>query len=290
VLPADEQKRLENEAAANLVRQRDRDRYWSALFVPGAKRHGLLALYAFNAELTHIVRSVSEPMVGQIRLQWWRDAIDLASPGTKTGNPVADALATLILEHNLPKAGFLEMVDARTPELLGDPPADIPALRAALQATEGALFELAASVLSHGGDGNEVLRKAAGHAGLAYGLTQALRTVPLQLSRRKLLLPASYFESRGTNLAALYQGKADASFGAALADLRGAANRALHQFRALVPGLDPAAWPAFLPLTLVKPYLKAMANPSFDPLQSAVSLNPARKFWRIWRAARLQRV
>jgi 15-cis-phytoene synthase len=295
VLPADDgQGRLESEAVANLVKLRDRDRYWTALFAPASKRHALLALYAFNAELAHIVLSVSEAMVGQIRLQWWRDAIDLASPDTKTGSPVADALTAVILAYNLPKARFIELVDARTPELFGDAPANIQALKAAFQATEGAVFELAASILSQGSgasqDGTEAMRKAAGHAGLAYGLTQALRTVPFQLSRRKLLLPPSYFEGRGVDIAALYRGEAAASFGAALADLRGAVSRALHQFRTAAPALEPAVWPAFLPLTLVKPYLKAMAAPSFDPLHSAVSLNPARKFWRIWRAARRQRI
>jgi phytoene synthase len=290
----DEQGRLANETAADLVRLRDRDRYWSALFAPASKRQALLALYAFNAELVHIALSAREPMAGQIRLQWWRDAIDLAAPGTKTGNPVADGLNAVIFENNLPKACLIALADARTPELFGDAPADLQALRAALQAVEGAVFELAAAILSHGSgtrrNDNETVRKAAGHAGIAYGLTQALRTVPFQLSRRKLLLPPSYFENRGADMAALYRGEANASFGAALADLRGTANRALQQFRALAPELDPAVWPAFLPLTLVKPYLKAMAAPSFDPLHSAVSLNPARKFWRIWRAARRQRL
>ncbi|MBI4724267.1 MAG: squalene/phytoene synthase family protein [Rhodomicrobium sp.] len=274
---------MENAAAAALVRQRDRERYWSALFAPASKRAGLLALYAYNAELTHIADVINEPMVGQIRLQWWRDAIDLAAPGTKTGNPVADALAAAIVEHNLPKERLIEMADGRIPEIFGDPPADIQALRASLQATHGALFELAAAIL---GDSGELAGKAAGHAGLAYGLTQVLRTVPIQAARRKILLPPSYFESRGVNLAVLYRGKADASFGAALADLRGAANRALQQFHGLAPELDPAAWPAFLPLTLVKPYLKAMAAPSFDPLHTIASVNPIRRFWRIWRAAR----
>jgi phytoene synthase len=292
VLPADDGRgRLENEAVANLVRLRDRDRYWSALFAPASKRHALLALYAFNAELAHIAASIGEPMAGQIRLQWWRDAIELASPGVKTGNPAADALTAVIIENNLPKARFIALADARIPELFGDPPADIQALKSALQEAEGAVFDLAASILSNGSrHGSEAASKAAGQAGLAYGLTQALRTVPYQLSRRKLLLPPSYFESLGVDLAALYRGEASASFGAALADLRGSANRALHQFRALAPELDPAVWPAFLPLTLVKPYLKAMAAPSFDPLHSAISLNPARKFWRIWRAARRQRI
>ncbi|MGO8953027.1 MAG: phytoene/squalene synthase family protein [Rhodomicrobium sp.] len=281
------QRQLENAAASNLVRQRDPDRYWSVLFAPASKRAGLLALYAFNAEAAHIAATVHEPMVAQIRLQWWRDAIDLAAPGTKTGNPVADALGTAILEHSLSKQRLIDMAGARIPEICGDPPADIQALKASLEAAEGTIFELGASIL---GNNSEAAKKAASHAGLAYGLTQILRTVPLQASRRKLMLPHSYLESRGVNLAALYRGNTNAAFGAALADLRGAAYRALQQFRSIAPELDPPASAAFLPLTLVKPYLKAMAEPSFNPLQSAVTLNPARRFWRIWRAARLQMI
>ncbi len=278
-----QQRQLENEAAANLVKSRDRERYWSALFAPAAERPALFALYAFEADLAHIASVVREPMVAQIRLQWWRDAIDLAAPGAKTGNPAADALAAAILEHNLPKARLIAMVDGRVPEVCGDPPADMRALLLSLRENEGALFELAAFIL---GDRGEAARKGAEHAGLAWGLTQRLRTIPLQASRRRLLLPPSYFEGRGAGLAALYAGTATPAIGAALADLRGEANRALQRFRASVPELNPNAWPAFLPLALVKPYLKAMAASSLDPLQNVVTLNPARRFWRIWRAAR----
>ncbi len=281
------QDRSDSAAVASLVRLRDRDFYWSTLFAPASKRDALVALYAFNAELAHIPAIVSEPMVGQIRLQWWRDAIELAAPGTKTGNPVADALAEAILDHNLSKDRLVGMVDARLPEILNEPPMDIQALRAFLAETSGAVFELAAAVL---GDNGELTKKAAAHAGLALGLTRLLSTVPLQASRRKLLLPPSYFENRGVDLAAIYRGKTSASFGAALADLRGAANRALQQFRAVAPELDKSVWPAFLPLTLVKPYLRAMAVPDFNPLQMVPSINPMRRFWRIWRAARLQRI
>ncbi len=278
-----QQRRLENGAAANLVKSRDRERYWSALFAPEPERQALHALYAFEAELSHIAVAAREPMVGQIRLQWWRDAIDLAAPGTKTGNPVADALAAAILEHDLPKARLIAMADGHHPEVCGDPPADTQALRVSLREREGALFELAAFVL---GDRSDTGRKAAEYAGHAWGLTQRLRTIPLQASRRRLLLPPSYFEGRGADLAALYAGRATPAIGAALADLRGEANRALQRFRQLVPELNPNVWPAFLPLALVKPYLKAMAASSLDPLQHVVTLNPAHRFWRIWRAAR----
>ncbi len=281
---AEQQRRHVNEAAASLLRRRDQDRYWSVLFAPARKRAGLIALYAYNAELARIAASAQEPMVAQIRLQWWRDAIDLASPGTRTGNPVADALTAAMTAHDLPKERLIAMADARVPEIFGDPPADIQGLRAAVQATEGTVFELAAWIL---GDRGILTAEAAGHAGLAYGLVGLLRTIPAQLSRRKLLLPPSYFEQRAVDIPALYQGKAGANFGAALADLRGASNRAYQRYRGLAPRLDPAIFPAFLILTLVKPYLRAMASPGFEPLNSFATINPARRFWRIWRAARL---
>jgi 15-cis-phytoene synthase len=278
-----QQNRLENEAAAKLVKSRDPDSYWSALFAPAPERTALLALYAFSSELAHIAGLSREPMVGQIRLQWWRDAIDLAAPGKKTGNPAADALSAAIEERNLPKARLIGMVDAWVPEIAGEPPADMRALHASIEDMEGAVFELACLIL---GARSEAARKAAAHAGLAYGLAHRLRTIPIQASRRRLSLPPSYFEARGADLAALYAGKNTAALGAALADLRGEANRALQRFREVAPEIEPAAWPAFLPLTLVKPYLKAMAAPAFDPLKTVAALSPARRFWRIWRAAR----
>ena len=276
-------RRRDDEAAAAVVRQRDRDRYWSALFAPSAKRPGLLALYAFNAELDHILAFVSEPMAGQIRLQWWRDAVELAAPGTRTGNPVADALSVAIAEHNLPKERLIGTIDARIPAMFGDPPADERAMKASLREIEGAVFELAAAIL---GDRSEAAREASAHAGVAYGLTEALLKLPILATRQKTILPSSYLEGRGIDLAAIHRGEASESFGAALADLRGTASRALQQFRAKAADLDPSAWPAFLPLTLVKPYLGAMAAPDSDPLHTVVALSPLRRFWRIWRAAR----
>ena len=123
------QRKLDEETTAALVRERDRDRYWSALFAPRPNRPALLALYAFNAELDHIPALVSEPMAGQIRLQWWRDAVDFATPGARTGNPVADTLSAAIIQHNLPKDRLIGMVDARVPAMFDDAPADDKALK-----------------------------------------------------------------------------------------------------------------------------------------------------------------
>ena len=53
----------------------DRDRYLADLFAPEAARPHLFALHAFNARLRGSATASSEPTLGEIRLQWWRDAL-----------------------------------------------------------------------------------------------------------------------------------------------------------------------------------------------------------------------
>ena len=77
---------------ARLVRERDPDRYFSALFAPEERRRFLLALYAFNHELARIGETVREPMLGEIRLQWWRETLEGARAGRPRPHHVARAL------------------------------------------------------------------------------------------------------------------------------------------------------------------------------------------------------
>ena len=60
---------------ANILRRQDPDRYLTALFAPADRRPDLFSLYAFNLELARARESVSEPIMGRMRLQWWRDAL-----------------------------------------------------------------------------------------------------------------------------------------------------------------------------------------------------------------------
>ena len=71
---------LANRLAAS-VRAADPDRYFSALFAPAALRPQLLVLYAFNAELARVAETVREPMLGAIRLEWWRETAEGAKIG-----------------------------------------------------------------------------------------------------------------------------------------------------------------------------------------------------------------
>src|SRR4029453_13461860 len=74
-----------------LVREADPDRYWASLFSPAEKRPHLCALYAFNFEIARVRESVREALVGEIRLQWWRDALQGEARGDVRANPTGAA-------------------------------------------------------------------------------------------------------------------------------------------------------------------------------------------------------
>src|SRR5580693_257809 len=85
---------------AALVRRHDRDRYQTALFAPADRREALFALYAFNYEIARVRESVTQPMLGQIRLQWWREVVDAAYAGLPPrSHVVAEPLATAIRRY-----------------------------------------------------------------------------------------------------------------------------------------------------------------------------------------------
>ena len=93
-----------------VVRELDRDRWLACLFAPASHRPHLLALYAFHCEITRIRDLVSEPLPGEVRLQWWRDLLEGEARGNASGNPVAAALLGAIRRYRLPSAALLALV------------------------------------------------------------------------------------------------------------------------------------------------------------------------------------
>jgi hypothetical protein len=106
------------------VRAADRDRFLATLFAPDAQRRGLLALLAFDHELSRTRTVTREPVLARIRLQWWRDAVaEAASEGKPRAQPVVESLSETIRTHALPSGRLLDLIDAREEEI--DGPLDV---------------------------------------------------------------------------------------------------------------------------------------------------------------------
>src|SRR5258708_12809397 len=104
-----------------LVRTADRDRFLAALFAPAEHRGALHALYAFNIEIARVREMVREPLAGEIRLQWWTDAISGKAAGEVAANPVASALLAAVTRYRLPTELLTALIAARRFDLYNDP-------------------------------------------------------------------------------------------------------------------------------------------------------------------------
>lgn len=149
------------------VRRADPDRWLASRLVADAdQRADVVALYAFNIELARIAEQVTEPLMGEIRLTWWREAVEELFAGRPArGHPVVQALGLAIRRRNLSQAPLEAMIEARFADVEPGGLADAAAVEAYVDGTAGALMALAVAAL--GGGEALAVRPAAQAWGLA---------------------------------------------------------------------------------------------------------------------------
>jgi len=263
---------------AALVRTADRDRFIASLFAPAEPRGALHALYAFDAEISRVREVAHTALPGEIRLQWWTEAIDRERDSEANANPVASALLAAIERYHLRRDALLDLIEARRFDLYEDPMGTLDELEAYLRRTSSSLFSLAAAILA-----GAQFEAAAAPAGIASGLTQILRAFPVHVARRQLYLPAEMMERHQVRLHDVFAGRSSPGLVAAFAELREVARGHLARAGRELKTLPHEAMPALLPLAVARPWLdRSERSDPFAP----VELAPWRRQWLIWRAAR----
>ena len=219
-----------------LVRVADRDRYLAALFAPAAARRHLYALYAFAAEIARVPERAHQPLAGEIRLQWWRDALGGDVRGDVTGHPVAAALLDTIAACGLPTEPLMALIDAHAFDLYDEAMQSLADLDVYLQHTEGTLFTVGSGILAAPVTADDAGRitAAATPAGIAYGMVRLLQT-PRDTRRRHLVTPLDLAAQHGITRGEIDARRDTAALRAALAALREHARAAFERFRACGP-------------------------------------------------------
>lgn len=166
------------DACQDLVQQWDRDRYLSSLFAPDVKRPHLMALYAFDAEIARIRTLVSEPQIGEIRMQWWADTLDAMGSDGKIDHPVASQLAVTIKECSLPIQHLVKLIDARRAELYADQFPDVFSLESYIAETDAVIMQCAAMILDR--DAATQSTTTIGNYAAAFGLARLLANETLK--------------------------------------------------------------------------------------------------------------
>lgn len=268
----------------DLVRTLDRDRYIADLFAPADRRDALFALHAFNIEVSRVREAITNPMAGEVRLQWWSDALIGDARGDVSANPVAAALLDAVTTHHLPKEALFALVDARIFDLYDDPMPSVNDLEGYAGETSSALIRLATLILT--GVADKASADAAGHGGVAYAVTGLLRAFPLHARRGQCFVPLDLLKAHGVDRDAAVSGTVTPGLRAALADMRNLARRHYELAQAALHDVVSENLPAFLPLALVPGDLARMERRDYDPFAEAPAAPPLARLWRLWRASK----
>jgi phytoene synthase len=157
-----------------LVRRVDPDRWLSSRFIGDPEeRADVIAIYAYDHELARAPRVASNSLLGEIRLTWWREALDEIFEGRAVRrHPTAQALAGAVARRGLAREPLEAMIDARYRELDAEPLTEAEALDWARE-TAGRAAEAAVAVLDPKADPQRAVAAAA-----AWALARRVRDRP----------------------------------------------------------------------------------------------------------------
>ncbi len=145
---------------AERVRVTDRDRWLATLYAPEAVRPALIVVHALDLELAKVAATTTEPMLGEIRLAWWRERLDGLDRGEVPAQPVLQALAREVLPRGVAGAQLARFEDAWLGVLAGPP--DAAGLERHVAARGRALFGVLAALLGSGGGGGGMADEGGG--------------------------------------------------------------------------------------------------------------------------------
>lgn len=261
---------------ADFLKANDKDRYFASLVLPEPQREAIQALYAFNADVASVRDRAREPAPGEIRLQWWVDAIKGDGHGAVRANPIADRLLTAIETYKLPAAVALQrLIAARRFDLYDDAMPDVQSFEGYAGETVSVLYQLSAMILNGGAEIET--GDAAGHLGVAQALIGHLRAFGLNASRGRIFLPWSIFAANGVGENELFAGQVSEGLLAAYAQVIDLARGHLDKAEAAIAQLPRALRPAFAQVALQRIYLKQVERHSATPFGPPAALADWRK-------------
>ncbi|MEO1067112.1 MAG: phytoene/squalene synthase family protein, partial [Pseudomonadota bacterium] len=234
------------------------------------------------AEINRVRDVVSEPLPGEIRLQWWRDVLTSGGDTDAVGHPVAGELVKVMKTHALPKDAFDKILLARASDLYDDPISTWTDFEGYAGET-GSLIVLLAALIC-GANHDRALADACGHAGIAIRLSDLMRSFARDAAKGKVFWPEEELARHGADRSKIIRGETHGGLDNALKAVVAKARDHAAKAHAAVSHLPQGTKAAFLPLALVEAYAAKFEMMAADPFKRPPTLSQLRVQWLLWRA------
>ncbi|KAL5501513.1 hypothetical protein ACEPAH_8773 [Sanghuangporus vaninii] len=271
----------------DFVMKHDRDAFLTSQFFPKHFQPACFAVRAFYVQLAMIQDTVTNPLIGQMRMQFWKDAIQhLGAPQ----HPIAAALRDASKTVHIAPYHLRRIVDARDVELNSPSHLNMDTLLAHAESTTSTLNYMLLSIL--GLSSSDTYSHAASHLGVAQTIATLLRALPYHASKGVMVIPASITAKHHVNQEEVFRrGPAAANLPDAVYDFAVIANDHLITSRELFKTenerieVPREAMPVFLNAVPVQNYLNRLQTANFDVFTPKLQLRESVRLpWQIWRS------
>ncbi|KIO27028.1 hypothetical protein M407DRAFT_195197 [Tulasnella calospora MUT 4182] len=277
-----------NAYCRDLVRKHDYDSFLTSYFYPRRTHDAYFALRAFNVELALVREAVSQPMIGKMRMQFWRDAVKSIQQDKPPHHPIAVALHRASKEFKLPAYHLNRIIDARDQDLVAPTHPTVDSVATYAESTSSTMLYLVLSMLNL--SSSDTLAHAASHIGVASSFATLLRALPFHASQRRMVIPVDLTSKNGVREEEVYrsgghaEGISDAVF-----DFATVANDHLLTARQLFKEsgekVPAEAMPVFLSAVPVASFLEQLEKVNFDAFDPSLQKRDWKLPFRIWRAS-----
>ncbi|KAI9435375.1 isoprenoid synthase domain-containing protein [Russula earlei] len=263
----------------DFVQRHDYEAYLVSRLYPVCKRSGYFAIKAFYDELAMIQDNVSSSIVGEMRIQFWRDAVKALVDGRPPHHPIALALHDTWRNAQLQPYHLRRIVDARSEELRGSSHLTMDSVMAHAEATASTHYYLLLSLL---GLSSDTFLHAASHLGVAHCISTLLRALPYHASKGRMVIPAEITARHGV----IHE---DVALTMPVFDFATVANdnvvTAREMFKEEGAGRVPQdAMPVFGAGVPIASFLERLEAVNFNAFHPSLQGRSWKLPWRVWRS------
>jgi NADH dehydrogenase [ubiquinone] 1 alpha subcomplex assembly factor 6 len=275
------------EYCATEVRKFDPDRFLTVLFAPAHARDALFTLYAFNLEIAKIHESVSEPILAQMRFQWWRDTLDGIFNAEPPSHPIAKPLQRVVHDHNLRREYFDALIEARAVDITKSPPEFLDDFIRYGAGTTVPLVLLALDIL---GPADERVLSVARDAATAWAMTGLMRALPFNLRKRRNYLPTKMMAEYGVDTQSVGELRPTQELAGLIQSISKVADSKLVAVRKERGVIGPEFLSPLLIAPLARQYNRRFARVAYNIFDPAFAESPPLRAWRLVACAFMRRI
>ncbi|WP_333947827.1 squalene/phytoene synthase family protein [Candidatus Liberibacter brunswickensis] len=264
------------------LRDIDYNRYLACLLSPSKYRILLAFLYNFNAELMNLRYVSNNPIVVDIRLQWWKDIFESSKEDTLPDSisPFAVELLSIIRQYNIPYWLFLDMVEAHFFDPFSGSIFDCKKFEIYSFKIASHLIYIAAMILDCK-DCSSFL-SVIKHAGIAQFIGQLISQLPIHCKKGYLYFPLDILEAVGLNRESFLSGQDRDRISLAIKIFAELGLENLLKARKDICYIPPDVFAAFIPVSITESILKNAQNNGFKIFSNSNEISRFMNQWYIF--------